>query len=80
MKAIRKDEVVDDINSFFVDQWDWEKVISKEDRTIDYLKETVRSIYKSIRQTSVLIKSKYKYISIDLPKSIYFILYIPFIL
>ena len=80
MKAIRKDEVVDDINSFFVDQWDWEKVISKEDRTIDYLKETVRSIYKAIRQTSVLIKSKYKYISIDLPKSIYFILYIPFIL
>lgn len=41
MKAIRKDEIVDDIHSMFVEQWDWEKVISKEDRTIEYLKETV---------------------------------------
>ena len=73
MKAIRKDEIVDDIHSLYVEQWDWEKVISKEDRTIDYLKETVRSIYKAIRQTSIFIKQKYKYISIDLPKSIYFI-------
>ena len=73
MKAIRKDEIVDDIHSLYVEQWDWEKVISKEDRTIDYLKETVRSIYKAIRQTSIFIKQKYKYISFDLPKSIYFI-------
>ena len=73
MKAIRKDEIVDDIHSLYVEQWDWEKVISKEDRTIDYLKETVRSIYKAIRQTSIFIKQKYKYISVDLPKSIYFI-------
>ena len=49
MKAIRKDEKVDDIHSMFVEQWDWEKVIDKEDRTIDYLKETVRSIYKVVR-------------------------------
>lgn len=73
MRAIRKDEVVDDIHSFFVEQWDWEKVISKEDRTIDYLKDTVRSIYKSIRQTAVFIKRKYKYITLDLPKTVYFI-------
>ncbi len=73
MKAIRKDEVVDDIHSFFVEQWDWEKIISKEDRTIDYLKETVKSIYKAIRQTSILVKQKYKFITIDLPKSIVFI-------
>ena len=73
MKAIRKDEIVDDIHSLYVEQWDWEKVISKEDRTIDYLKENVRSIYKAIRQTSIFIKQKYKYISFDLPKSIYFI-------
>ena len=56
MKAIRKDEIIDDIHSMFVEQWDWEKVISKEDRTIDYLKETVRSIYKTIRQTSIYMK------------------------
>ena len=73
MKAIRKDEIVDDVHSMFVEQWDWEKVISKEDRTIDYLKETVRSIYKAIRQTAVFIKRKYKYITLDLPKTIYFI-------
>jgi len=73
MKAIRKDETVDDIHSLFVEQWDWEKVISKEDRTIDYLKETVRSIYKAIRQTMVFVKQKYKFITVDLPKSIYFI-------
>ena len=73
MKAIRKDEIVDDIHSLFVEQWDWEKVISKEDRTIDYLKETVKSIYKAIRQTSIFVKQKYKYITVDLPKKIFFI-------
>ena len=73
MKAIRKDETVDDIHSLYVEQWDWEKVISKEDRTIDYLKETVKSIYKAVRQTSTFIKQKYQFITVDLPKSIYFI-------
>ena len=73
MKAIRKDEVVDDIHSLYVEQWDWEKVIDKQDRTIDYLKETVKSIYKAIRQTSVFMKKKYHYLMLDLPKTIYFI-------
>ena len=73
MKAIRKDEIVDDIHSMFVEQWDWEKVISKEDRTIDYLKETVKSIYKAIRQTSIFVKQRYKFITVDLPKTVFFI-------
>lgn len=73
MKAVRKDETVDDIHSLFVEQWDWEKVISKEDRTIDYLKDTVRSIYKAIRQTLVFVKQRYKFITVDLPKTITFI-------
>ena len=73
MKAIRKDEIVDDTHSLFVEQYDWEKVISKEDRTIDYLKETVRSIYKAIRQTSIFVKQRYKFITVDLPKTIFFI-------
>ena len=55
MKAIRKDEKLDEIHSMYVEQWDWEKVIKKEDRTIDYLKETVKSIYKSIRSTAILM-------------------------
>ena len=73
MKAIRKDEVVDDIHSLYVEQWDWEKVIDKQDRKIDYLKDTVKSIYKAIRQTSVFMKKKYHYLTLDLPKTIYFI-------
>ena len=73
MKAIRKDEVVDDIHSLYVEQWDWEKVIDKQDRTIDYLKDAVKSIYKAIRQTSVFMKKKYHYLTLDLPKTIYFI-------
>lgn len=73
MKAIRKDEVVDRIHSLYVEQWDWEKVIDKQDRTIDYLKDTVKSIYKAIRQTSVFMKKKYHYLTLDLPKTIYFI-------
>ena len=73
MKAIRKDEVVDPLHSMFVEQWDWEKVISKEDRTIDYLKETVRSIYKAVRQTSIFVKQKYKFLTLELPKTVTFI-------
>ena len=73
MKAIRKDEIVDELHSLYVEQWDWEKVIDKDDRTIDYLKDTVKSIYKAIRQTLIYLKTKYKYITLSLPKSIYFI-------
>ncbi len=73
MKAIRKDEIVDNIHSMYVEQWDWEKIITKDDRTIEYLKDTVRSIYKAIRQTAIFIKQKYQFLSIDLPKTIYFI-------
>ncbi len=73
MKAIRKDETIDTIHSLYVEQWDWEKVISKEDRTVEYLKDTVRSIYKALRQTEIYIKKKYRYVSLDLPKTISFI-------
>ena len=73
MRAIRKDEEVDDIHSLLVEQYDWEKVILKEDRSIDYLKETVRSIYKAIRQTAIYLKGKYPSMSYDIPKTISFI-------
>ncbi len=72
MKAIRKDENRDDIHSFYVEQWDWEKVIDK-DRNLKYLKDTVRAIYKAIRQTAIYVKGKYQYLRYDLPKSVYFI-------
>ncbi len=73
MKAIRKDEDVDAIHSLYVEQWDWEKAILESDRCVDYLKETVKSIYKSIRQTAIIMKQKYQFLTFDLPKTIYFI-------
>ena len=51
MNAIRRDEETDNIHSLYVDQWDWEKVIRHEDRTEETLRETVRSIYDSLRHT-----------------------------
>ena len=44
MNAIRRDEDTDNIHSIYVDQWDWEKIINKEDRTMDFLKKTVEDI------------------------------------
>ena len=51
MNAIRRDEITDNIHSIFVDQWDWEKIILKQDRNVEYLKETVRKIYKALKKT-----------------------------
>jgi len=73
MKAIRKDEEVDETHSLYVEQWDWEKVIDKKDRKEEYLMSTVRIIYKSIKDTAKIIRKKYRTISLDLPKDIYFI-------
>lgn len=73
MNAIRRDEDTDNIHSIFVDQWDWEKVIAKEDRNMEYLKETVRAIYKCLRKTEQFMAIQYDYIDLILPKDIYFI-------
>lgn len=72
MTAIRRDDKVDATHSIYVDQWDWEKVISKEDQTFDYLKKTVRKIVKAIAETSDFIKSK-GFKGIDISKDVYFI-------
>lgn len=73
MNAIRRDEDTDNIHSLFVDQWDWEKVISKENRTIDTLKETVAKVYKAIKNTETHIAKKYEYIQPILPEEISFV-------
>ena len=73
MNAIRKDENLDFIHSLYVDQWDWEKVIEEKDRTLSYLKETVRKIYKAIYGLSVKVNKKYPIMNHKLPKDIYFI-------
>ena len=58
MTAIRRDDKVDETHSIYVDQWDWEKVIVRKDRTLDYLKMTVQKIVKAIAETSEFVKSK----------------------
>ena len=73
MNAIRRDEELDNLHSVYVDQWDWEKIISKEDRNIDYLKETVRTVYKCLRKTEQYMAIQYDYIDLTLPKDIFFI-------
>ncbi len=73
MVAIRRDEEVDNIHSFYVDQWDWEKVIEKSDRNLDFLKSTVRHIYEALKKTEKYMAIQFDYIEEILPKEIFFI-------
>ena len=73
MNAIRKDEVPDYMHSIYVDQWDWERVILKEDRTYSYLKFIVRKIYKEILKIQVKVNKKFPSLETNLPKTITFI-------
>jgi len=73
MNALRPDEELDNLHSIYVDQWDWEKVISTEDRTIEFLKSTVRRIYEAIKVTENLIFVEFPQIKPILPEDIFFI-------
>ena len=73
MNAIRPFEELDNLHSLYVDQWDWEKRINKEDRNEEYLKETVRKIYSAFKETSKVITSEFKGLKHDLPEDIVFI-------
>ncbi|WP_236915201.1 aspartate--ammonia ligase [Clostridium sp. Cult2] len=73
MDAIRPDEILDNIHSIYVDQWDWEKVISKEDRNEEYLKKTVEAIYQVFKRTEKKINSIYPFLENKLPERIKFI-------
>ena len=73
MNAIRRDEETDNIHSIFVDQWDWEKVILREDRNLEFLKDTVRTVYKCLRKTEKYMSIQYDYIEEILPPDIFFI-------
>lgn len=59
MNAIRRDEEVDNLHSMYVDQWDWEAVINKEDRNIETLKMFVRKIYRAMKSTMARVHQKY---------------------
>lgn len=73
MNAIRADEELDNLHSLYVDQWDWEAVITREQRTIDFLKDVVRRIYGAIRRTEFLVSEHYDNIKPFLPRDIHFI-------
>ncbi len=73
MNAIRRDEDFDNLHSVYVDQWDWEKVIRKEDRTEEYLKQTVTSIYNALKNLGDYVNREYPRISTELPNEIFFI-------
>ena len=73
MNAIRRDEVCDNIHSIYVDQWDWEKIITAEDRNVEYLKATVRNIYGAVRRTLAIVKEKYPVLTTELPMQIAFV-------
>ena len=73
MNAIRADEELDNLHSLYVDQWDWEAVITKEQRTLAYLKDTVQRIYAAIRRTEYLTCETYSQIKPFLPEKISFV-------
>ncbi len=73
MNAIRRDEELDNLHSVYVDQWDWEKVIAKEERNIDTLKKNVEKIYKVIKRIEHKVSRKFPDATYQLPKKIFFI-------
>ncbi len=74
MNAIRPDEeCLDNLHSVYVDQWDWERMISKEERNLEFLKKIVRRIYRVIRQTERMVHKKYPAIEPILPEDITFV-------
>ena len=73
MNAIRRDEELDNVHSIYVDQWDWEKVITKETRTEETLRETVKAVYDALRVTEKFVSNKYNYVECFLPETISFI-------
>lgn len=73
MNAIRKDEEVDNLHSYYVDQWDWERVIEKEDRNITTLKNHVKKIFKVIKHMEHEVWYKYPHVVNRLPDRVHFI-------
>ena len=73
MNALRPEEELDNIHSIYVDQWDWEKVIGREQRTLDFLKKTVRRIYEAIKVTENKLYVEFPQIEPMLPEEIFFI-------
>ena len=68
MNAIRRDEQPDNLHSIYVDQWDWEKIIRREDRTLEYLRKTAQDIVDAICDTSERLNREFPSINVRLPR------------
>ena len=73
MNAIRRDEETDNVHSLFVDQWDWERIIDKEERNVDTLKAIVNKVYQALMETEDYMAMQYDYIKKSLPEQITFV-------
>lgn len=73
MNAIRRDEICDELHSIYVDQWDWEKVITRRQRNADYLRATVKSIYDALKECSELLSEYYGERGCELPSEVTFV-------
>ena len=73
MNAIRRDETLDNLHSVYVDQWDWEKVLTRDTRNIDTLRSTVRSIVGCVCDTLDALKARYPHITTELTREVKFI-------
>ncbi len=73
MNAIRADECLGNLHSLYVDQWDWERVITPEDRTVSFLKDTVNHIYATMRRTEYMVCEAYPQIKPFLANEVHFI-------
>ena len=73
MNAIRRDDDCDNLHSLFVDQWDWEKVITREDRQFDYLKDTVKKIVNALYETNEKVKEVYPVLDCEIKNDVFFI-------
>lgn len=73
MNAIRADEKLGNLHSLYVDQWDWERVITVEDRTVEFLKDIVRRIYAAMLRTEFMVCETYPQIKPFLPENLFFI-------
>lgn len=73
MNAIRRDEELDNLHSIYVDQWDWERVITKDERNIDYLKQTVRGLVNAMAETASRLHTKYPSVNISIDTDVSFI-------
>ena len=73
MNAIRRDEDLDNLHSVYTDQWDWEKVITREQRNIETLKNTVRAIVAAVSYTNDAIKAKFPQLSCRIERDVFFV-------